>query len=345
MEVKKTRKIIHVDMDAFYASVEQRDNPKLKGKPIAVGYTSKRGVIAAASYEARSYGVHSAMPLITAMKLCPELLVLPPRFEAYRKVSNEIHAIFSEFTDIIEPLALDEAYLDVTVNKQNIATAWQTAKIIRAKIFEQTGLTASAGISYNKFLAKLASEKRKPNGQFAITPDMGESFIAALPVSKFYGVGPVTTRKMNEIGIHTGKDLRARSRDELKKHFGKLGLWYFDIARGQDDREVNPNRERKSLSSETTFEEDSNDQAIIESEILSMADSVWEWCEKNEKRGRTITVKIKWADFTQSTRSKSFKNIIETHDHIQKASLELIRSVFPLQKRIRLVGVTLSNFA
>jgi DNA polymerase-4 len=344
MDVKKIRKIIHVDMDAFYASVEQRDNQKLKGKPVAVGYPSKRGVIAAASYEARSFGIHSAMPLITAMKLCPDLLVLPPRFEVYRKVSSEIHEIFSEYTDLIEPLALDEAYLDVTDNKQNIATAWLTAKIIREKIMEKTGLSASAGISYNKFLAKLASEKRKPNGQFAITPDMGEAFIAALPISKFFGVGPVTSRKMNERGIHTGRDLRERTRDELQKYFGKAGLWYFAIARGQDERAVNPNRERKSLSSETTFEVDSIDQTLIEQAILSMADTVSKWCEKHEKHGRTVTVKIKWADFTQSTRSKSFKNIIQTHNQIQEISLDLIRSVFPPQKKIRLVGVTVSNF-
>ncbi len=331
-------------MDAFYASVEQRDNPQLKGKPIAVGYTSKRGVIAAASYEARKYGVYSAMPLITAMRLCPTLIVLPPRFEVYRKVSNEIHTIFSEFTDLIEPLALDEAYLDVTQNKKDIPTAWKTALIIREKIREQTHLSASAGISYNKFLAKLASEKNKPNGQFAITPEMGESFITSLPIAKFYGIGPVTTKKMNTLGVHIGKDLRRFSKEELQKHFGKLGLWYFSLARGQDERTVNPNRERKSLSSETTLEEDSSDLIRIESEIITMADSVWEWCKTHNKCGRTITVKIKWADFTQSTRSKSFKQTLTTRNQIKETAVTLLKSVFPLHKKIRLIGVTVSNF-
>jgi len=344
MQPKKIRKIIHVDMDAFYASVEQRDNPKLKGKPIAVGYTSKRGVVAAASYEARRYGVHSAMPMVTALRLCPALLILPPRFEAYQEVSDTIRGIFAEYTDLIEPLALDEAYLDVTENKQKIPTAWLTAKLIRAKIFAMTGLTASAGISYNKFLAKLASEVHKPNGQYAITPDMGESFIATLPISKFYGIGPVTTKKMNSMGIFLGKDLRTYSKDELQKYFGKLGLWYFDIARGQDERAVTPNSERKSLSSETTLEDDSADQTLIESEIISMVNNVWEWCDENKTCGRTVTVKIKWADFTQTTRSKSFKEHITNRNQFQEVALELLRLVFPLQKKIRLVGVIVSNF-
>jgi DNA polymerase-4 len=345
MDIQQIHKIIHVDMDAFYASVEQRDNAALRGKPVVVGYASKRGVVAAASYEARTFGIHSAMPLVTALRLCPKLIVLPPRFEMYRKVSSQIHAVFAEYTDLIEPLALDEAYLDVTINKKNIATAWKTARIIRARILMETGLTASAGISYNKFLAKLATEKNKPNGQFAITPDMGESFIEKLSISKFYGIGPVTTQKMNKMGIFTGADLKARTRDELQVHFGKVGLWYYDIARGLDNRIVNPNRERKSLSSETTFEEDVTDHTMIESGIISMADSVWKWCEKNGEHGRTITVKIKWADYKQSTRSKSFKDSITSHKLMQEISLDLIRSVFPLPKSIRLVGVTLSNFS
>lgn len=339
------RKIIHVDMDAFYASVEQRDNPELQGKPIVVGYASKRGVVAAASYEARKFGIHSAMPFVTAIKLCPALLVIAPRFEIYRKVSAQIHAIFARYTDLIEPLALDEAYLDVTTNKRNITTAWKTAKYIREEILKETNLTASAGISYNKFLAKLASEHNKPNGQFAITPDMGEIFVEQLPISKFYGIGPVTSEKMKKLGIYTGADLKARSRDELMNQFGKLGLWYYDIARAQDNRNVDPNRERKSLSSETTFEEDVTDKTVIESGIISMANSVWNWCEKNGARGRTITIKIKWADFKQSTRSKSMTTLITSKNQIQEISLNLIRSIYPLPKRVRLVGVTLSNFA
>jgi len=344
MNPKLQRKIIHVDMDAFYASVEQRDNPKLIGKPIAVGYASKRGVIAAASYEARTFGVHSAMPLITAMKLCPQLIVLPPRFDVYRSVSQEIHTIFADFTDIIEPLALDEAYLDVTKNKQEIETAWKTAKIIRSRIFEKTGLTASAGISYNKFLAKLASDMKKPNGQYAITPDMGEEFIAQLPIAKFYGIGPVTAKKMIGLGIHTGKELRLHSLDDLQKHFGKVGIWYYDLARGIDDREVNPNRERKSVGSETTFEQDSSDRNTIESEIIKMAELVWKWCEESKKRGRTVTIKITWSDFSKSTRSKTLENKVTTFDQLQKTSLELLQSLFPLKNKIRLVGVTISHF-
>lgn len=344
MNVEQIRKIIHVDMDAFYASVEQRDNPELKGKPIVVGYTSKRAVVAAASYEARSFGIHSAMPLVIAMKLYPNLVFVPPRFEVYRNISNQIHTIFADYTDLIEPLALDEAYLDVTQNKKDISTAWETAKIIRSRILKETGLTASAGVSYNKFLAKLASNKRKPNGQFAITPNMGESFIEALAIDKFYGVGPATSKKMHELGIFTGADLKARSADELQEHFGKLGLWYYDIARGRDNRIVDPNRERKSLSSETTFEKDLVDQTLIENGILSMANDVWMWCEKSGERGRTVTVKIKWTDFQQSTRSKSFKNAINDQHELQEISLHLIRSIFPLQKSIRLVGVIISNF-
>jgi len=344
MNIEQIRKIIHVDMDAFYASVEQRDNKKLRGKPLVVGYTSKRGVVAAASYEARSFGIHSAMPLVTAMKLCPTVIVISPRFDVYRKVSKQIHEIFAGYTDLIEPLALDEAYLDVTKNKKNIPTAWKTAKSIRAEILRETGLTASAGVSYNKFLAKLASEENKPNGQFAIIPDMGESFIENLPISRFYGIGPVTTEKMKKLGIYSGADLKTRSKDELIKYFGKLGLWYYDIARGQDNRIVDPNRERKSLSSETTFEEDVIDQTVIENGIISMANAVWKWCENNGERGRTVTIKIKWADFKQSTKSKSFKDIIKSRNQIQEISLDLIRSVFPLQKSIRLVGVTLSKF-
>ena len=297
------RKIIHVDMDAFYASVEQRDNPDLRGRPVAVGHGARRGVVAAASYEARQFGVRSALPSVTAMRKCPELVFVPPRFDVYRAVSRQIHAIFAEFTELIEPLALDEAYLDVTANKVGLPTAWLTAKAIRARILEETGLTASAGVSYNKFLAKLASGQRKPNGQFAIMPE------------------------------------------DLQHRFGKAGAWYYAIARGQDDRAVNPNRERKSSGSETTFEEDLTDPVRIEAGVLAMADDVWAWCEKTGGRGRTVTVKIKWADFQQSTRSQSLARPVDSRATLHEASLGLIRSVFPPLKGIRLVGVTLSNFA
>jgi DNA polymerase-4 len=339
------RKIIHVDMDAFYASVEQRDNPDLRGRPVAVGYGARRGVVAAASYEARLFGVRSALPSVTAMRKCPELVFVPPRFDVYRAVSRQVHGVFAEFTDLIEPLALDEAYLDVTANKAGLPTAWLTAKAIRARILEETGLTASAGVSYNKFLAKLASGQRKPNGQFAIMPEEGAAFVEALPVAKFHGVGPATTTRMHAAGIQTGADLKTWSLQDLQHRFGKAGAWYYAIVRGQDDRVVNPNRERKSSGSETTFEQDLIDPVRIEAGVLAMADDVWDWCEKTGGRGRTVTVKIKWADFQQSTRSQSLARPIDSRATLHQASLGLIRSAFPPLKGIRLVGVTLSNFA
>ena len=332
-------------MDAFYASVEQRDNPALRGKPVAVGHGARRGVVAAASYEARRFGVRSALPSVTALRQCPELIFVPPRFDVYRAVSRQVQAIFAEFADLVEPLALDEAYLDVTANKAELPTAWLTAKAIRTRILEQTGLTASAGVSYNKFLAKLASGQRKPNGQFAIVPEDGEAFVAALPVAKFHGVGPATAARMHAAGIHTGADLKTWSLQDLQRTFGKAGAWYHAIARGQDERPVNPNRERKSSGSETTFNEDLTDPARIEAGVLAMADDVWGWCEKTGGRGRTVTVKIKWSDFTQSTRSQSLPTPVADRATLHEASLGLIRSVFPPTKGIRLVGVTLSNFA
>jgi DNA polymerase-4 len=343
--IEAVRKIIHVDMDAFYASVEQRDNPALRGKPVAVGHGARRGVVAAASYEARAFGVRSALPSLTALRQCPELIFVPPRFDVYRTVSQQIHAIFADYTDLIEPLALDEAYLDVTANKAGLETAWQTARAIRARILLETGLTASAGVSYNKFLAKLASGRRKPNGQFAIQPHEGEAFVEALPVHKFHGVGPATAKKMHDLGIETGADLKAWSLADLQARFGKSGPWYYAIARGQDHRPVNPSRERKSSGSETTFDEDLTDPAAIETGVLAMADDVWAWCEKTGSRGRTVTVKIKWADFQQSTRSHSFPRPVASRDMLHEASVGLIRSVYPPSKGIRLVGVTLSNFA
>ncbi|MGA2793973.1 MAG: DNA polymerase IV [Roseiarcus sp.] len=344
MDEPQVRKIIHVDMDAFYASVEQRDDPTLEGRPVAVGFAAKRGVVAAASYEARRFGVRSAMPATTAMRKCAELVFVAPRFDVYRAVSQQIGAIFTAYTPLVEPLSLDEAYLDVTDNLRGIPTAWATAKEIRARILEETGLTASAGVSYNKFLAKLASGHRKPNGQFAIRPDEGEAFVAALPVAKFHGVGPVTAAKMHSLGIETGADLRRQTLAFLQRHFGKSGPWYFEIARGRDDRLVRPDRERKSSGSETTFPEDLTDPVRIEAGVLAMADDVWTWCEKTGFRARTVTVKIKWADFQQSTRSRSMESPIDGRDRLHEVALTLIRSVFPPIKGIRLVGVTLSNF-
>jgi DNA polymerase-4 len=338
------RKIIHIDMDAFYASVEQRDNPELRRLPVAVGHAGHRGVVAAASYEARAFGVRSAMPSVTARRLCPELVFVAPRFDVYRAVSRQIHAIFAEYTALVEPLALDEAYLDVTENRRALPTAWATAKEIRRRILQETGLTASAGISYNKFLAKLASGHRKPNGQFAITPDVGSDFVASLPVGRFHGIGPVTAARMQRLGIETGADLRARSLAFLKRHFGKSAAWYLGIANGEDDRPVLADRPRKSSGSETTFERDLTTPDQIEAGVQAMADEVWAWCDKAGGFGRTVTVKVKFADFRQVTRSRSFPALITRHDLLRQASIELVRTLLPTAKGIRLLGVTVSNF-
>ena len=339
------RKIIHVDMDAFFASVEQRDDPSLRGRPVAVGHPAARGVVAAASYEARQFGVRSALPSVTALRRCPDLIFVPPRFEVYRVVSRQIHDVFARYTDLIQPLSLDEAYLDVTANKRDIATAWLTAKHIRAAILQETGLTASAGISYNKFLAKLASDQRKPNGQFAVTPEMGAAWVETLPVSRFHGVGPVTARKMKRLGIETGADLRSRSLAFLQQHFGSSAAWYHAIARGEDERPVDPNRVRKSSGSETTFDRDLTQSSEIEAGALRMADDVWRWCETRQAFGRTVTVKVKYGDFQQITRSRSHPVAVVSQEALQRSALELIRSVLPTQKGIRLIGVTVSNFA
>ena len=339
------RKIIHVDMDAFFASVEQRDDPSLRGRPVAVGHAAARGVVAAASYEARQFGVRSALPSVTALRRCPDLVFVPPRFEVYRGVSRQIHEVFSRYTDLIQPLSLDEAYLDVTVNKRGIETAWLTAKDIRAAILQETGLTASAGISYNKFLAKLASDHRKPDGQFAVTPGMGAAWVETLPVSRFHGVGPVTAEKMKRLGIETGGDLRSKSLDFLQRHFGSSAEWYYAIARGEDNRPVNPNRVRKSSGSETTFDRDLTDQGEIEAGVLRMADDVWRWCETRQAFGRTVTVKVKYGDFQQITRSCSQPTAVATQEALHCSALKLIRSVLPAEKGIRLIGVTVSNFA
>ena len=344
MDGRRIRRIIHIDMDAFYTSIEQRDDPALKGQPVAVGYPAKRGVVAAASYEARRFGVRSAMPSTIAMRKCAELVFVPPRFDVYRAVSRQIHAIFTEYTPLVEPLSLDEAYLDVTDRLVEGMTAWATAKEIRKRIHDEIALTASAGISYNKFLAKLASDHQKPNGQFAIMPDEGEAFIANLAVARFHGVGPVTARKMHALGIETGSDLRRQSLDFLRNHFGKSGDWYYHLSRGQDERPVQPDRERKSSGSETPFPEDLTDPARIEAGVIAMADEVWTWCEKADLRGRTVTVKIKWANFQISTRSRSMETSIGTGNRLHEVALGLIRSVFPPHKGIRLVGVTISNF-
>jgi DNA polymerase-4 len=338
-----TRKIIHVDMDAFFASVEQRDDPSLRGRPVAVGSSSGRGVVAAASYEARPFGVRSAMPSVTAARRCPDLVFVPPRFDVYRAVSQQIRAIFLDYTPLVEPLSLDEAYLDVTDNLRGLPSATDTAAEIRRRIAEVTGLTASAGISYNKFLAKLASDQNKPNGQFVIPPSAGAAFVAGLDVGRFHGVGPKTVEKMHRLGIFTGADLRERDLAVLQAQFGKSGGWYHAIARGQDARAVQPDRPRKSSGSETTFSRDLTDPAEIEAGVRAMAADVWGWCEKTGISGRTVTVKAKHADFRQVTRSRTLPHAAPDLEALSDVALSLVRTVFPLRAGIRLVGVTLSG--
>ena len=339
-----TRKIIHIDMDAFFASVEQRDDPNLRGQPVVVGSPAARGVIAAASYEARQFGVRSAMPSSTALRKCPELIFVPPRREVYQAVSRQIHDVFARYADLIEPLSLDEAYLDVTANKAGIETATETARIIRSRILEETGLTASAGISYNKLLAKLASDQNKPDGQFVVAPGRGEAFVSTLPIGRFHGVGEVTEAKMKRLDIHTGEDLRRQSLPLLQQHFGRSGAWFYGIARGIDERPVNPDRERKSSGSETTFETDLLDTDRIEAEVAALSDKVMAWCEKTQAFGRTATVKIKYADFEQATRSRSLPGVIADPATLKQVSQHLVRSVYPLRAGVRLLGVTISNF-
>lgn len=301
----RQRKIIHIDMDAFYASVEQRDDPVLRGKPVAVGGSRERGVVAAASYEARRFGVHSALPSVTARRKCPDLVFVSPRFDVYQAVSLQIREIFAEHTDLIEPLSLDEAYLDVTENRLGIASATRTAEVVRARIFAETGLTASAGISYNKFLAKIASDQNKPNGQFVITPAMGPAFVEALPVGKFHGIGPATASRMRRLGIETDADLKAQSLSFLQKHFGKAGSWYYGIARGLDERPVRPDRPRKSVGAESTFASDLFELVEARNALQPITERVWQHCENKRVRGRTVTLKVKYADFRQITRSQS----------------------------------------
>ncbi|HSH55500.1 MAG TPA: DNA polymerase IV [Candidatus Limnocylindrales bacterium] len=340
----EVRKIIHIDMDAFYASVEQRDNPNLRGRPIAVGYEGKRGVVATASYEARKSGVHSAMASSTAKRLCSDLVFIAPRFEIYRAVSKEMQSIFAEYTDLIEPLSLDEAYLDVTKNKKNIPSAWTVAQNVRDRIYERTGLTASAGVSYNKFLAKTASDLRKPNGQYLITPEMSQAFIADLPIQKFHGIGPATSEKMRKLGIHKGADLKAWPLENLQQQFGKLGAWYYHVARGNDYRLVQPFRERKSVSAETTFPEDVIDRDQVVRTLSELAHDVWNWVEKNKCYGRTIFIKIKWDDFGQSSRSHTEQSAYTEIEDFRDTAIVLLDSLFPLTKGVRLVGVGISGF-
>jgi DNA polymerase-4 len=337
------RKIIHIDMDAFYASVEQRDNPSLRGKPLAVGGSRQRGVVAAASYEARRFGVHSAMPSITAARKCPGLIFVKPRFEVYRQVSEQIREIFYKYTDLVEPLSLDEAYLDVTHNKQSVALATEIATKIRMEIHQQLNLTASAGISYNKFLAKIASDYQKPNGQFLIHPLHALAFIDKLPIQKFFGIGKVTAGRMLQRGISNGAELRSHELADLVKWFGKSGNYYYNIARGNDSREVTPYRERKSISTESTFDTDLTGPEEIHGHVHQIAEELLQRMQKKNICGRTLTLKVKYADFRQITRSRSLARCIRGDNALLQLVHELTNEVLPTPLGIRLLGLGISN--
>ncbi|MEP1781549.1 DNA polymerase IV [Reichenbachiella sp.] len=337
------RKIIHIDMDAFYASVEQRDNPDLKGKPVAVGGSKSRGVVAAASYEARKFGVRSAMPSVTAYRKCPDIVFVKPRFDVYKEVSQVIRGIFFEYTDLVEPLSLDEAYLDVTNNKIGLPSATLIAQEIRKKIFESTQLTCSAGISINKFLAKTASDINKPDGMKLIKPEEAVDFIEKLKVKDFFGVGKVTADKMRRMGIHTGADLKSKSLGFLSKNFGKSGSYYFNICRGIDNRPVNPNRIRKSVSIENTFDNDLTDVIEVETELQTLAEGLEKRLLNNTIQGKTVNIKIKYSDFEQVTRSKTSTQWLGKSSEIEPLWKEIIRDKQLVEKPIRLLGLGLSN--
>ncbi|MCM1169429.1 MAG: DNA polymerase IV [Bacteroides sp.] len=335
------RKIIHIDMDAFYASIEQRDHPELWGKPIAVGHEGPRGVVATASYEARKYGVHSALPSTRAKRLCPDLIFVPARFEVYKAVSLQIRNIFHDYTELVEPLSLDEAFLDVS----SAPSATLLAQEIKSRIFQETGLTASAGISVNKMLAKIASDYRKPDGLFVIPPKQIEAFVAALPIEKFFGIGEVTAARMHRLGIRTGADLRQWSELSLIKEFGKMGRAYYGYARGIDERAVEPNRIRKSIGAEETFAEDTDSRERLQEELTSICKEVWKRLTRHGFKGKTVVLKVKFADFRQITRSKTLPVVVDTPELLQKVAEELLDTVDFKESKIRLIGVTVGNAA
>lgn len=329
-------------MDAFYASIEQRDNEEYQGKPLAVGYAGDRGVVAAASYEARKYGVRSAMPSKTALRKCPHLIFVPARFDVYKYVSNQIMDIFLEYTDLVEPLSLDEAFLDVTENHKNIPYATQIAKEIKKKIYETTSLNASAGVSYNKFLAKIASDYKKPNALFVIRPKDAEAFVESLPIERFYGVGKVTAQKMHQLGIKDGLELKARSEVELVANFGKAGHMYYLNARAVDDRKVEPNRERKSVGAENTFSNDIESLDELAIELDEIAQDVINRIERSGFLGRTITLKAKYADFRIITRSKTLIAAVTDYSTLYNTGFELMKDI-DLSAKVRLLGLSIKN--
>jgi len=344
--IHKQRKIIHVDMDAFYASIEQRDNHEYQGKPIVVGGSpeGRGGVVATASYEARKFGIRSAMTSKRALQLCPDVIFVKPRFDAYKEASQKIREIFSRYTDLIEPLSLDEAYLDVTTDKQNIGSALEIAKQIKQAIRDELKLTASAGVSVNKFVAKIASDLQKPDGLTFIGPSKVESFIEKLPVEKFFGVGKVTAEKMKGLNLHTGADLKKLTESALTHYFGKAGSFYYKIVRGIDDRQVEPHRETKSVGAEDTFPIDLTSSEDMYFELDKIARIVHERLVQHGLKGRTITLKIKYSDFKQITRNQSFPHPLNDLDIIRETAKELLHATGLDDKEIRLLGITLSNF-
>ena len=337
------RKVIHVDMDAFFASVEQRDDSSLRGLPVAVGGSTERGVVAAASYEARRFGVRSAMPSVTAARLCPNLIFRKARFEVYKEVSQQIRAIFRDYTPHVEPLSLDEAYLDVTEDIRGIGSATRIAELIRARIKAETGLTASAGVSYNKFLAKLASDQNKPDGLCVIRPGEGAAFVAGLPVRRFHGIGPRGAEKMARLGIQTGADLRAKDLAFLRANFGAMADYLYRAARGIDLRRVSAHRARKSVSAERTFDHDLSSGLALREALDTIADAAWERIERSRSRGRTVTLKLRLADFQTITRVRSVGAAIEGRAAFGKLGMELLDSLLPLPMPVRLMGLGLSS--
>jgi DNA polymerase-4 len=336
------RKIIHIDMDAFYASVEQMDNPALKGKPLAVGGAEKRGVVSAASYEARKFGVRSAMSGYLAKKNCPDLIFVPPRFDRYKEISHKIRTIFFDYTDLVEPLSLDEAYLDVTTNKKGNPSASLIAEEIRQRILEEVGLTASAGISINKFIAKVASDYNKPNGQKTVNPEEVISFLEDLEIRKFYGVGKVTADKMYHLGIFTGKELKQKSLEFLREHFGKSGDYYYHVVRGIHNSEVKPNRIPKSVGAERTFDENLSSEIFMLQRLDNIATELEKRLKKSKVSGKTVTLKIKYSDFTLQTRSKTLAYFIADKSLILETTKELLYQE-KLENSVRLLGISLSN--
>lgn len=341
--MEAARKIIHVDMDAFYASVEQRDNPELRGKPVAVGGSSNRGVVAAASYEARKFGIHSAMASVTARRKCPELIFIRPRFEVYKEVSREIRSIFEEYTSLVEPLSLDEAYLDITEPLKGGPVATDIAREIKKRIRDEVHLTASAGVSFNKFIAKVASGMNKPDGLTVVRPDQCERFIDALPIEKFFGVGKVTARKFRNLGIRNGADLRLRSKAELERYFGKSGRYYYYICRGEDNRPVRTSWRRKSVGAERTFFEDISTEGEFDEKLRDVSERVSSRMKKIRASGRTVTVKIKYHDFTINTRSKTLAHEVCEVEELYQVGSNLLRTPLLPQRPVRLLGLSVSN--